>query len=121
MTQFKINKAYPALMRLSELKMPVKKAKGLYELTKKVEEHFQFAISEEHKYIAEFNGKENPDGTISFESQDGFGKYQEKMLELGELEIDWNIVPIIISENDIGTQSISSSDIYSLEDFVSFE
>lgn len=121
MTQYKVNKAYPALIRLSEFKLPVKKAKGLYELTKKAEEHFQFAITEEHKYIEEFDGKENPDGTISFATQEGFGKYQEKMLELGELEIEWDIAPVSLSESDIGNQKISSSDINFLEGFVSFE
>lgn len=121
MTQFKVNKAYPALMRLSELQLPVKKAKALYNITKRAEEHFQFALAEEHKYIAEFHGVEKPDGTITFESQENFAKYQEKMLELNDLEIEWEETPVVLSDDEIGDQPISSSDIHFLEGFVTFE
>lgn len=121
MTQFKVNKAYPALMRLSEFQLPVKKAKALYNITKKAEEHFQFALAEERKYIVEFNGTEKPDGTITFELQSDFAKYQEKMLELNDLEVEWEEIPIILTETEIGEQPISPSDIHFLEGFVSFE
>ena len=121
MTQYEINKAYAALMRLSEFRLPVKKARSLYEVTKKAEEHFQFAITEERKYIVEFNGQERPDGTVYFASQEDFGKYQEKIAELNNLEIEWDTNPVTLAESDIGDQTISSSDIHSLEGFVIFE
>lgn len=121
MTQLQVNKAYPALMRLSEFRLPIKKARGLYEMIKKVEEHFEFAVSEERKYISEFNGQERPDGTVFFESSDDFHKYQEKMVELNNFEVEWNIEPIVLTEEEIKDQSISFSDIYCLENFVIFE
>lgn len=121
MTQHEVNKAYPALMRLSESRLPVKKARGLYEVTKKAEEHFQFAIAEERKYIVEFNGQERPDGTVSFASPEDFAKYQEKMTELNTLEVEWDIEPVVLTEAEIGEQPISPADIHSLEGFVTFE
>lgn len=121
MTQYSVNKAYPALMHLSEFRLPIKKARSIYELTKEASNHFQFAVSEERKYISEFGGKENPDGTISFETQEGFGKYQEKIIELNELEIEWDVEPVVLNENDIKEQGISPADIHALEGFVVFE
>lgn len=121
MTQNKVNKAYPALMRLSELRLPVKKARGLYTLIKKTEEHFQFAVNEERKYITESNGIENEDGTITFKSPEQFAQFQEKMAELKELAIEWDIEPVVLTEKELGEQVISTSDIYNLEGFVSFE
>lgn len=121
MTQYEVNKAYPALMRLAEFRLPVKKARCLYEITKKAEEHFQFAIAEERKYIIEFKGQERPDGTVSFEKPELFGKYQKKIMELNNLEIEWDFKPIVLTESDVGEQTISTSDIHSLEGFVTFE
>lgn len=121
MTQYKVNKAYPALVRLSECRLPVKKARDLYKMTKRAEEHFRFAVTEEQKYVAEFGGKENSNGTITFESPELFGKFQEKAVELSESVIEWDVDPIVITDSDIGGQTISSSDILNLEGFVTFE
>lgn len=121
MTQYEVTKAYPALMRLSEFRLPVKKARELYKITKQVVEHFQFALSEERKYISEFNGQERPDGSVSFNSSDDFDKYKAKMDELNALEVEWHNSPVILTEADIGEQPISPSDIRVLESFVTFE
>lgn len=121
MTQLEINKAYPALMRLSGLRLPIKKARSMYEMAKLAENHFQFAVSEEKKYILEFNGQERPDGTVSFFSTEQFASYQAKITELNELEIEWQLEPVVLTEEDIGDQLISFADIDSLDGFVIFE
>lgn len=121
MTQNNINKAYPALIRLSELRLPVKKARSLYTLIKKTEDHFQFAIAEERKYLNDAGGIENEDGTITFKTPEQFAQFQDRMAELKELIIEWDFQPVILTENEIGDQTISPSDIYNLEGFVSFE
>jgi len=121
MKQYKINKAYPALMRLADFRLPINKARKLYDITNCLAEHFKFALSEERKYIEDCNGTSNDDGTVSFPSPEYFGQYQEKMIELNELEIDINIDPVILTESEIGNQTISISDIRNLEGFVSFE
>lgn len=121
MTQSMINKAYAALVKLVDYKLPVKKAYAIYKLTKSVEEQYQFAVSEEKKYIAEFGGHINPDGTVSFESAEKFGEYQEKALSLNEMEVQLEFTPVVLLEQDIGDQVIAPVDIYNLEGFVSFE
>lgn len=121
MTQFKINKAYSTLVRLAELKLPLKKAYELYKMTKSMEQSYQFAISEEQKYINEFNGTINPDGTVSFEDAIKFGAFQEKLAALNDMEVEIDITPIVLSEKDMGEQPITPAEIFSLEGFVSFE
>lgn len=121
MTQYKVNKAYPALNHLAEFRLPVKKARGIYSMMKMAEEYFQFAVQEENKYVTEFHGKPNPDGTITFESQEDFGKFQERLADLNNSEIEWEFEPVVLTEDDIGNQTITPSDIFYLEGFVAFE
>lgn len=121
MTQGKINQAYNALAKLVGFQFPVKKAFEIYKLTKIVETQYQFAVSEERKYIEEFGGKINPDGTVSFETPEKFGAYQEKALALSEMDVEIDFTPVSLSEKDIGEQTITPADIYSLEGFVSFD
>ena len=121
MTQFKLSKAYPSLVRLAEYRLPVKKALAIYKITKKAEEHFRFAAQEERKYIEEFDGKINTDGTISFDSPEQYGKFSEKLADLNDLQIEWTDEPVVLTEADLGEQQISPSDIFNLEEFVSFD
>lgn len=121
MTQKDINKAYTALMRLSDFRLPIKKAREIYTITKKAEEHFKFAIREERKYIEALGGVENADGTITFKSSENFEQFQKNICELNESEVDWNGEPVVITDTDIGEQTISPSDIRCLEAFISFE
>ena len=121
MTQFQINKAYGALMQLSGMKLPVKKAYEIYSLVKAVDSQYQFAISEEQKIVEKYKGTVNSDGSISFESAESYGSFQEDILELHNLEADVEIKPVVLMESDMKDQTISPADIFSLEGFVSFE
>lgn len=121
MTQFKINKAYGTLVRLAELKLPLKKAYELYKMTKAMEDVYQFAVSEEQKYINEFNGTINPDGTVSFEDATKFGEFQERLAALNDMEVEIDIAPVKLTEADMGDQTITPAEIFSLEGFVCFE
>ena len=121
MTQEKINKAYPALMRLCGLRLPIKKARKLYASTVKMKEYFDFALSEEQKYVEDFDGTMNPDGTVSFPSPEKFVGFQDRITELNESEVDWEIEPVIITELEVGDQQVSVNDIIDLEGFVIFE
>ncbi len=120
MTQYKVNKAYPALKRLGDLRLPIQKARLLYAVTKKAEDLFQFAVQEENKYISEYHGTLNQDGTVTFDSQENFGKFQDKLAELNDSEIEWDLSSVEITEDDIGQQGITAADIFNLEGFVSF-
>lgn len=121
MLQGKINKAYPALKRLSEYRLPLKKARLLYTMTKKAEECFEFAVQEHRKSVEEFNGTVNRDGTISFASPEMFGKFQDRTSEIQNFDVEWDIEPVKLVESEVADLKVSPSDINDLDGFVIFE
>lgn len=121
MEQSKINKAYPALMRLCELRLPIKKAREVYNLSKRTGQHFEFALAEERKCVDECNGKVNMDGTVSFNNADDYAAFRKRIDELNSSEVDLVISPIVIFESELENQTISPADIHDLEDFVIFD
>ena len=121
MTQLNINKAYPALIKLGDYKLPVKKAYEIYKLIKIIDDKYKFAVEEEKKYIKQFNGKINADGSVSFENAESFGQFQERLAELNEMQLDINVSAVVLNEADLGNQTISPTDIFNLEGFVVFE
>ena len=121
MKQISINKAYPAIMRLCEFKLPIKKARQIYRISNKMREHFEFAVAEEQKCATSCHGEYNPDGTVKFSNQEDFIQFQTRMDELNNSELDWCDDPIVLTDADIGNQDILVSDIRDLEGFVVFE
>jgi len=121
MKQEKINKAYGSLGKLSDYSLPVKKARGIYNLMKAVENAYQFALSEEKKYLAEYGGKIEENGSIVFETPTDCALFKDRLDELCNMEVDIEVEPIILSEQDFGEQTLTPADIYNLEGFVCFE
>lgn len=121
MKQLRINKSYPAILRLCEFKLPIKKARALYHISSEMREHFEFAASEEQKCVAECHGEYKQNGAVQFTNQEEFEKFQNRMDELNNSELEWNIEPVVLTDSDIGNQCISVSDIRDLEGFVIFE
>ena len=120
MKQGRVNKAYNSLSKLVEYNLPIKKARGVYKLMKAVEDAYQFAVSEERKYLAEYNGVIN-DNTITFETPTDCAAFQDKVAELNNMDIDVEIETVTLTEQDIGEQKLTPIDIYNLEGFVIFE
>jgi len=121
MKQFKVNKAYNTLSRFAEMRLPLSKAREIYSMIKALDEPYQFAINEERKYIEEFDGVVNNDGTISFESPEKYASFQEKMSDLSDTDVDVKIKPIELTESDLGDQTITPAEIFILEGFISFK
>lgn len=121
MKQEKINRAFPSLMKLRDINLPVKKARAIYKMYVTVEGAYEFALGEEKKYLSEFNGTVAGDGSINFNSPEECAAFKEKFEELVHSEVDLNIEPVVLSENDIGDQTLTPGDIYNLEGFVIFE
>ena len=96
MIQEKINRAYESLMKLNNFKLPVKKAYAVYKLVQAADNAYQFALSEERKYLDEFHGT------------------------LCNMEVDIAIDVVKLDENDLGEQTLSPADIFNLEGFVDF-
>jgi hypothetical protein len=121
MKQERINRAYASLIKLNEFKLPVKKAYGIYNLLKAIEEAYRFALAEEQKYLAEYHGTLKEDGSIAFPSSTDCAAFQGKVEEVCNIDVDVEIDIVTLNENDLGSQTITPADIYNLEGFVSFE
>ena len=121
MKQSEINKSYNALVRLSQMRLPIKTAFSVYQLVKKIEEPYKFALEEEKKLINKYNAEVKENGIISFSSAEDKNSFQNELQELNQLDHDIEIEPIIIKIEDLGEQTITPSDIFALEGFVEFE
>ena len=121
MKQSEINKSYNALVRLSQVRLPIKTAFSVYQLVKKIEEPYKFALEEEKKLINKYNAEVKENGIISFSSAEDKDSFQNELQELNQLNHDIEIEPIVIKIEDLGEQTITPSDILALEGFVEFE
>ena len=121
MKQLEINKSYNALVRLSQVRLPIKTAFSVYQLVKKIEEPYKFALEEEKKLINKYNAEVKENGIISFSSAEDKNSFQNELQELNQLDHDIEIEPIVIKIEDLGEQTITPSDIFALEGFVEFE
>lgn len=120
MIQGKINKAYESLMRLNNFKLPVKKAYAVYKLVRAVDGTYQFALSEERKYLEEFHGTLKEDGSITFLTPGDCTAFQAKVEELCNMDVNIEIDVVKLSEKDLCGQTLSPADIFNLEGFVDF-
>ena len=120
MIQEKINRAYESLMKLNNFKLPVKKEYAVYKLVQAADNAYQFALSEERKYLDEFHGTLNEDGNITFLTSSDCAAFKVKVDELCNMEVDIAIDVVKLDENDLGEQTLSPADIFNLEGFVDF-
>ena len=121
MKQEKINRAFPTLMKLRDINLPVKKARAIYKLYVAVEGAYDFALSEEKKYLNEFNGTVAGDGSINFKTTEECAAFKEKFEELVNSDVELDFEVVTLSDGDIGDQMLTPGDIYNLEGFVLFE
>jgi len=121
MKQGNINRAYPSLLKLRDFNLPVKKAYAIYKLSVCVENAHEFAAEEERKYLADYNGSISDDGnTISFETPTDCAAFRDKVEELCNVDVDIEIEPVLLTEDDLGEQRLTPADIFNLEGFVTF-
>lgn len=121
MKQESINRAYSALLKLKDYKLPLKKAYAIYQLYQSISSAYDFALSEEQKYLMEYKGKPNGDGTVVFATPTECAAFRDKVEELNNMDVDISIEPVTITEKDLGEQMITPADIADLEGFVTFE
>ncbi len=120
MLQEKINRAYGSLVKLKDLRLPVKKAYDIYKLVQAVEGAYQFAFDEQQKYLAEFKGVPSNDGNIVFDTPAECAAFKKKLDELNSVDVDIDIKVVNLTESDLGEQTITPADIFNLEGFVDF-
>lgn len=119
--QEKINKAFPSLAKLRDISLPIKKARAIYKMYVMMEEAYNFAANEEKKYLEEFGGVLDDDGSISFKTHEDCLAFKERLDELCDSEVELDLEAITLLEGDLGDQMLTPGDIYNLEGFVIFE
>ncbi len=120
MKQFQINRAYGALLRLSQYKMPVRDSRNVYMLMRKLEPSYSFELAKEKALAAQYHATFDKTGNLKFQDQADAKKFSDEIAELTSLEVDIDFEPIQINCDSLGEQSISPAEIANLEGFVEF-
>lgn len=121
MKQERINKAYISLVKLRDYNLPVKKAYAIYKLLSIVEDAYNFAVTEERKYLDEYGGTIKGGTEIVFETPEKCVAFKTKIDELYETDVDIDITPVSLTEADMKEQTLTPADIENLDGFVIFE
>lgn len=109
------------VQKLSELRLPIKKAHQMFLLMKKFDEHREFFMKEEKQIVTNCNGTISEDGRITFptvEDQNDFIVAHNEFLQYdfdnGENEI------IELSFNDLSGIQLTPLEIMKLEGVINF-
>lgn len=109
-------------VQLTMLRLPPKKAYALYSISKTIGEKFEFVANEQRKLVEEYGVSVSPEGYFNFEENPEKGaEFMAKLQELNDMEIDLDINPVILTENDTQGFTLTMAQVAALEGVVSFE
>ena len=117
MKQSIIIKAYKALSKLSQQELPIRLAYDLFKVKQALQPQWDFQLAEEGKIIA--GAKTMPNGNLSFDTQEDAEKCQERLQELGEIDVDLDVPKVMFPLSMQGIK-LSIEDIDALSAFVEF-
>ena len=120
MKQNKIVEAYKIIKNMNGEKFPLPIAYKLYKLRKELEPQVDFQYEQEKNLVDEFGGVVQENGSINFGNPENARKFVEKYNELGEMETDIEIEPVVINMRDVNIE-LSPNDIEKLDGFIAFE
>ncbi len=120
MKQKDLTRAYSAIMALSEIKLPVKKAYAVYQIAKLVDEHCKFAAREEQKCFEKYSGTICDDKSVRFANEQDCDACKREIEDIAQMEVDVPMAPVIITDEDMAGQTISPINIMNLEGLVTF-
>lgn len=99
MKLIEIAKAYMAIEKLADEKLPLKVSYGLGRIMDKLEKPFTFYANKEMELIRTYKPAEQEGTTIRFSDQETAAKFNQAHLELDELDEDVSIRPVEIDVN----------------------
>lgn len=120
MKQKDLERAWGSIAMLNRLKLPVKKAYAIYKLSKTITESCSWAAGEQAKRFEKYNGTINNEGVVTFLNESDCKACKKELDEISNMDVDIEITPVELSEDDLAGQTISPADIYNLEGFVTF-
>ena len=120
MTVQQMLNSLPILQRVMELKLPIKKAHGIYVLAKQINEQREFFINEEKKLIEKFNAEVLEGGNVRFETPEAQAQFVQEHAALMQYEVS-DLKTIELSLDDLGDAEFTPIDILSLEGVIDFK
>jgi len=117
MKQFRIIKAYKALIKLGQQDLPIKLAFDLFKIKQALQPQWDFQLDEEKKLAA--SAKVNADGSVMFDTPEAAEKFEQKLKNLSDIDVDLKVTPAQIPLNTPGLK-LSMEDIDALSTFVKF-
>lgn len=121
LTLRQIQNAAAGLQGFLEASLPPKKAWQLYQLSKLLNEQNEFYINEQRKILIKYGGEAQPNGYVKFSSPEISLQAQADLNELSQLEVELEVTPIALTENDTQDIRISMQTAAALDGFVIFE
>ena len=112
--------AYGAILRLSEIALPLQDAYKIFCLRRKIEPIYQFEVEREKALLGELNGALMPDGSVQFKNTEDCVEFKNKVAELNDMEVEADFEPIQIKIENLGKVEIKPADISRLCGFVEF-
>ena len=121
-TYLKILEAYQLVMRMRGTRMRMNVSRGLFDLKRLLQPHFEFYAEEEEKIISSYGGKvaEDGTGTILIDDPEKKAQCTKERMELMQTEVEVKIEkkPVI---HDADLQEISWGEMEILEPYFDFQ
>jgi len=123
----KIMQSFQAVQSFLDLSISYQKARILKKIYDTMKSEVDFYLQEEKKLIHQF-AKKDEDGNpvlngnkIQFENTDSANKYLAEITKLNELDVSVDFEPVVLTENEIGSQCISVNALEQIEGFITIE
>lgn len=120
MKQKEAIEAYGAILRLSEISLPLRDAYNVFCMRRKLEPIYQFEMEREKKLLDELHGDITPDGSIHFGDMESYMEFNKKIAEMGDMEIDVEHDVIQIKIDNLKNTEMKPADINRLYGFIEF-
>lgn len=117
MKQSEVIRAYKALAKLGQQNLPIRLAYDLFKLKTALQPQYDFQVAEEQKASA--NATANPDGSISFGTPEEAAAFRQKLMELGDIDVELKVKPVQIPLSIPGL-TLSMDDVEALDRFILF-
>lgn len=104
-------KAFLTILAISKRPLNSFAAFKLFKLKKALEDSFEFQRQEEDKYIAEFEGVKNDNGSVNFPDAEKTKAFKQKQKELDEVEQDISIGRMMFTLKELPELSIEQIEI----------
>lgn len=120
MKQSKLTNAYKIITRLSTELLPLPISWGIYKLRNEIEPQWKFQLEQEQAFADSLGATINENGLIIFKDDETREEYLKKFNELGDMEVDIKIEPLVIDASKINVK-ISGNEIEALSGIINFE